>query len=177
MSKLLIKFNSLTASRKNRDEMLNYVLNNPKEIETLFRLAFDYKSNRENIYAAWVWELFILNNLENFSQYFFRSLSLIHLIKNSSMRRSLSKSFWHFLRVKKNYNILDEKQKHIIVNTFLDWIITEKKTAPLNFSIRILLLFKKDLKEVNKLLNDVLSNPKKTFPRGLYPTLRLVFKS
>jgi hypothetical protein len=93
------------------------------------------------------------------------------------MRRSLSKSFWHFLRVKKNYNILDEKQKHIIVNTFLDWIITEKKTAPLNFSIRILLLFKKDLKEVNKHLNDVLSNPKKTFPRGLYPTLRLVFKS
>jgi len=177
VSKLLIKFNSLTASRKNRDEMLNYVLNNPKEIETLFRLAFDYKSNRENIYATWVWELFTLNNLENFSQYFFRSLSLIPLIKNSSMRRSLSKCFWHFLKVKKNYNILDEKQKHVIVNTFLEWIITEKKTAPLNFSIRILLLFKKDLKEVNKYLNDVLNNPKKTFPRGLYPTLRLVFKS
>ena len=49
MSKLLIKFNSLTASRKNRDEMLNYVLNNPKEIETLFQLAFDSKSNRENM--------------------------------------------------------------------------------------------------------------------------------
>ena len=110
MSKLLIKFNSLTASRKNRDEMLNYVLNNPKEIETLFQLAFDSKSNRENIYAAWVWELYILNNLENFSQYFFRSLSLISLIKNSSMRRSLSKCFWHFLRVKKNYNILDENK-------------------------------------------------------------------
>lgn len=177
MSKLIIKFNSLTASRKNRDEMLNYVLNNPKEIETLFKLAFDSKSNRENIYAAWVWELYILNNLENFSQYFFRSLSLISLIKNSSMRRSLSKCFWYFLRVKKNYNMLDEKQKHLIVNTFLDWIITEKKTAPLNFSIRILLLFKKDLKEVNEYLNDVLNNPKKTFPKGLYPTLRLVFKS
>jgi len=37
--------------------------------------------------------------------------------------------------------------------------------------------FKKDLKEVNEYLNDVLNNPKKTFPKGLYPTLRLVFKS
>ncbi|MFL2604476.1 MAG: hypothetical protein ACJ0PP_06035 [Flavobacteriaceae bacterium] len=31
MSKLLIKFNGFSSSRKNRDEMLNYVLNNPKK--------------------------------------------------------------------------------------------------------------------------------------------------
>ena len=65
----------------------------------------------------------------------------------------------------------------MIISIFLDWIITENKTAPLSFSIKIIALFKVDFPEVQNQLKDILLNANRIFPKGLYPTFRTVFKN
>ena len=55
-------------------------------------------------------------------------------------------------------------------------IITETKTAPLSFSIKILGLFFQDFPKLKTDLKGLLLDSKRTFPKGVYPTIRTVFK-
>lgn len=177
MNPLSDYFNTLTAAKENRIAALNHVENRPRTIPFLFQLAFDPAANRENIYAAWVWELFVLKDLDRITPFLKEALLLLPQISNSSMRRSLSKSFWYFLKVKENREKLSDKQCLQITTCFLDWVITEKKTAPLSFSIKILTLFQDKEPKLKLQLKDILLHSNKTFPKGLYPTFRTVFKN
>ena len=84
----------------NRIAALNYVEKNPHTIPFLFQLAFDSSAERENIYAAWVWELFTIKDLNRIDPFLKEALPLLPNITNSSMRRFLSKSYqtchWKF---------------------------------------------------------------------------------
>jgi len=55
--------------------------------------------------------------------------------------------------------------------------MTEDKTAPLAFSIKILTLFQNEIPELQKQLEDLLIHSNQTFPKGVYPILRDVFKN
>jgi len=177
MSVLASYFKTLTAAKKDRNAALRFILAQPNTINLLFQLAFDPAAKRENIYAAWVWELFILDDVNRFSSFINECLPNLPKIENSSMRRSLSKSFWYYLKVKEHFDSLGSNQKKMIISIFLDWIITENKTAPLSFSIKIIALFKVDFPEVQNQLKDILLNANRIFPKGLYPTFRTVFKN
>ena len=177
MNTLSDYFNTLTAAKVNRIAALNYVEKNPHTIPFLFQLAFDSSAERENIYAAWVWELFTIKDLNRIDPFLKEALPLLPNITNSSMKGSLSKSFWYFLRVKKNQEKLSDQQCVQITTSFLDWVITENKTAPLSFSIKILALFQDQLPEIKRQLKEVPLRSNSTFPKGLYPTFRTVFKN
>ena len=177
MNPLSDYFNTLSAAKAHRIAALNHVENHPHTIPFLFQLAFDPSAQRENIYAAWVWELFTIKDLNRIDPFLKEALPLLPKIMNSSMRRSLSKSFWYFLKEKKNQEKLNDKQRLQITTSFLDWVITEDKTAPLSFSIKILSLFQDQLPVLKSQLEDVLLHSNRTFPKGLYPTFATVFKN
>ena len=73
--------------------------------------------------------------------------------------------------------MLNKKEKQLLVGSFLDWVMTEDKTAPLAFSIKILALFQNEIPELQKQLEELLIHSNRTFPKGLYPVLRDVFKN
>lgn len=177
MNTLSDYFNTLTAAKVNRIAALNYVEKNPHTIPFLFQLAFDTSDERENIYAAWVWELFTIKDLNRIDPFLKEALPLLPNITNSSMRRSLSKIFWYFLIVKKNQEKLSDQKCVQITTSFLDWVITENKTAHLSFSIKILALFQDQLPEIKRQLKEVLVHSNRTLHKGLYPTFRTVFKN
>ena len=66
MPSLSTLFKPLTAARENRLNCARYVENHPESLNELFELAHIPHANREHIYAAWVWELYILNDLSRY---------------------------------------------------------------------------------------------------------------
>ena len=90
------------------------------------------------------------------------------------MRRAHSKVIWHYLKEKNRSKNLCRDDKKNLVSSVLDWIITE--TAPLSFSIKTLGLFFQDLPKLKTDLKGLLLDSKRTFPNGVYPTIRTVFK-
>lgn len=82
-----------------------------------------------------------------------------------------------FSKRKKNQEKLSDQQCVQITTSFLDWVITENKTAPLSFNIKILALFQDQLHEIKRQLKEVPLGSNSTFPKGLYPTFRTVFKN
>ena len=177
MDRLVSYFQTRTASRKHREEGLKVVKNSPEREAALLQLAFNPKAERQHIYAAWIWELFILEDLSRLQPHLNQCIVRLTAITNSSMRRSLSKGFWHFLKEKSNREVLNKKEKQLLVDSFLDWVMTEDKTAPLAFSIKILALFQNEIPELQKQLEELLIHSNRTFPKGLYPVLRDVFKN
>lgn len=177
MPSLSTLFKPLTAARENRLYCARYVENHPESINELFELAHNTRYTREHIYAAWVWELYILKDLSRYWSFFDLSIQSLMKIENSSMRRAHSKTLWHFLKNKTNQNSLTKTQKEGVISICLDWIISEDKAAPLNFCIRTLLLFKKEFPEIQTHLSDLLLHSNRKFPVGIYPVIRSVFKN
>ncbi|MDA9587975.1 hypothetical protein N9R82_02710 [Flavobacteriaceae bacterium] len=170
-------FKNLKASRTDREKALNYVNEHPENQVILAELAFHSKAQRVHIYAAWVWELFILEDIDRLHSYLHQCISKLPSITNSSKRRSISKIFWYYFRVKSNREALNENEKQKLIEAFLDWVITEDKTAPLSFSIKVLALFQDEAPELSVQLKELLIHSNRTYPKGLNPVLRDVFKN
>ena len=177
MSTLVSLFKSLTAARENRLNCLHFIESHPELKNEFFELAHDSKANRENIYAAWVWEFYILKDVTRYIHFLDASLRRLIKIENSSMRRPHSKTLWHVLKNKTYFDALSNNQKECVIAMCLDWIITEDKTAPLNFCIRILILFRKEFPETQTHLEDLILHSNRTFPKGIYTLIRSVFKN
>ncbi len=167
----------LSASRENRLKGLRLVEEHPEYVNELFELAHNSEAKREHIYASWIWEFYILNDFSRYPPFFDSSLHCLMKIENSSMRRSHSKILWHFLNNKTSSSTLTKAQKEWIISICLCWIITETKTAPLSFCIRVLLFFRSEFPEIHSHLEDLLLHSRRTFPKGVYPIIRSVFKN
>ncbi len=102
---------TLNASKANRLKMLNCVKQNPKLLPQLFEFAHNSKAKREHIYAAWVWELYILEDVHQLLPYLNNSLKKLPKINSSSMRRSHSKILWHFVKATQKSNPIEKKPK------------------------------------------------------------------
>jgi hypothetical protein len=92
------------------------------------------------------------------------------------MRRVHSKIIWHYVSKKENFICLLENEKKKLIEVFLDWVMSETKTAPLSYSIKILSLFFEEFPELKQDLGGLLLHSKKIIPKGLHPTIRSVFK-
>ena len=169
-------FKPLKASKKERFEALSFILENGSMPQQLFDLAINSSAKRSHIYAAWVWELYILEDLTRLDSNWSKLIDEISKIQHPSMRRVHSKIIWLYLKDKHRYKTLPKKKIERLINTLLEWILTEKKAAPLNFSIRILGFFSKDAPKLRNDLEEILLHSKRTFPKGIYPVIRTVFE-
>ena len=64
MSLLISFIKPLSASRENRLKGLKFIEENPEFTGELFELAHNEEAKREHIYAAWIWEFYILTKLD-----------------------------------------------------------------------------------------------------------------
>jgi hypothetical protein len=176
MNDLAFFFSTLTAKKNDRLYALEFVKKNPQYPELLFQLAFNNKAERIHIYAAWIWELYILEDLSRLKNYWTKGLKKFSLITHSSMRRAHSKVILNYLNDKERFTQIPKPQKKRLVEILLDWVIIETKTAPLSFSIKSLELLQKEFPEIKNILKTLLIDSKRTFSKGLYPTIRSVFK-
>lgn len=176
MSILVSYLTSLSASKEERIRALCFIKSHTEYLNELFELTASPKAKRPNVYAAWVWELYILEDLSRLEAYWNTLLLKMNLIRNPSMRRAHSKVIWHFLKEKNRSKNLCRDDKKNLISSVLDWIITKTKTAPLSFSIKILGLFFQDFPKLKTDLKGLLLDSKRTFPKGVYPTIRTVFK-
>ena len=90
MSLLISFIKPLSASRENRLKGLKFIEENPEFTGELFELAHNEEAKREHIYAAWIWEFYILTKLDRYLVFFETSLFMLKKINHSSMRRSHS---------------------------------------------------------------------------------------
>lgn len=166
----------LKASKAERAKALQFIHQNPNYTPTLFELATNPNATRIRIYAAWVWELYILEEPQRLEPYWSMLIERISKINHSSMRRVHSKIIWWHLKYYSSHKALTKREKKMLVTTLLDWILTENKAAPLNFSIRTLGLFSRDSPKLKRDLKDILIESKRVFPKGVYPAIRMVFQ-
>jgi hypothetical protein len=176
MSSLELYFEPLLASKAERLKALKFVHSNPKNYRKLFALSIADEAKRTHVYAAWVWELYLLEDLQRLTPYWPKLLQHLDGIKNSSMRRVHSKMVWLYLKEQNRYQSLSSQEKKKLSTSLLDWIIHEKQTAPLSFSIRVLGLLGKESPKLKSTLEELLIQSKRTFPKGVYPAIRTVFK-
>ena len=169
-------FESLTALRKDRLYALSYVEAKPEWKDEFFDLAHDTSADRSAIYAAWVWEFYCLKNLSNYKELLNVSLERLVPLQHSGMRRVHSKILWSFIKEKPNYDALTNSQKEKIITLALDWLMTKIKTAPLSFCIRILGCLQNEFPYVRKHLEDLILNSQRTFPTGVFPSIRKVMR-
>jgi hypothetical protein len=169
-------FEPLKASKAERLKALKFVHKNPTSYHELFELAVSKKAKRVHIYASWVWELFILEDITKLDRYWSKLVQKIDGLNHPSMRRVHSKIIWLYLKDKNRYKALSRIETKRLISIFLDWVITENKTAPLSFSIRILALFTDQFPKLKTDLEGILLHSKRTLPKGTYPVIRTVFK-
>lgn len=169
-------FIKLKASKAERTKALEFVLKNPNHLQKLFGLAVNPQATRIPIYACWVWELYILEDYARLNTYWPLLIDKISKIQHPSMRRVHSKIIWFYLNQNSRYKTLSPKEKKKLITVLMDWVMTESKTAPLNFSIRILGLFSRDSPKLKSDLEEILLHSKRIFPKGVFPAIRTVFK-
>jgi hypothetical protein len=176
MRTLQAYFEPLKASKAERLKALAFVHKHPNLHEEFFELAVHKEDKRPHIYASWVWELFIQEDIERLTFYWPRLLPKVKALTNPSMRRVHSKIIWLYLKDKNRYQHLPKQEIKQLTSLFLDWVITEHKTAPLSFSIRVLALFTEAIPGLKTELEELLLHSRRTFPKGVFPVIRTVFK-
>ena len=169
-------FKPLTATKKDRLNAVCFVKKHPELLPDLFQLAFSSKAMKKNRYAAWVVELLVLEDLNRLTPFLDLCVGAMPSISNSSMRRAISKCLWNYFKENNSRN-LTLNQKEQLVNASLDWVLTEQKTAPLSFTIKLLALFFDDIAGLRNQLKGILIDSNRVFPKGLYPTFRIVFNN
>ena len=101
----------LKASKAERAKALQFIHQNPNYTPTLFELATNPNATRIRIYAAWVWELYILEEPQRLEPYWSMLIERISKINHSSMRRVHSKIIWLYLKIKTDTKPYQRKKK------------------------------------------------------------------
>ena len=110
MRTLQAYFEPLKASKAERLKALAFVHKHPNLHEEFFELAVHKEDKRPHIYASWVWELFIQEDIERLTFYCPRLLPKVKALTNRSMRRVHSKIIWLYLKDKTDTNTYQSKK-------------------------------------------------------------------
>jgi len=133
------KLFTLTAHKKSRLEVSNWVIENPKHFKELLNYCF--KIDEEISYkAAWVLEMVCEEKLPLLIPHFnifFKNLSIV--TKDQALR-PLSKIclFLTESHYKKRDFLLDKKYKEAITECCFDWLISNQKVATEAYAMRSL---------------------------------------
>ena len=143
-----------TAHRLNREFIRDYVIQNPKKLEFLMKIALNEK-DKIHFKACWSLELIFELKLELLFPFLDAFTSKISFYKNDSAIRPVSK-ICLFLSKSKTIQ-LSENQETKIIETCLDWLIQDEKVATKAYSMRALYNFGKKHPWIHEELKTILS--------------------
>ena len=129
-------FESLSARKKDRLAGCQYIATHANDWETFLWYAMAPKSNRLKVIITWCLELYLIEHpllLKTILNTYLKKL--LH-IKNESMRRSLSKVLYYY--VKNKNTVLTDRQIDRIITQAFDWLIEPAQVATLNFALKLL---------------------------------------
>ena len=147
-------FNSLSARKKDRLAGKHYLEKHPELLPTLLFYSIETKQARIQVVISWCIELYLIEHLDELTAYFNRYLEALPNIRNESMRRSLSKILYYY--VKKEHHRLSKHQKQRIITLAFDWLIEPAQVATLNFALRIVKIFEDYAPWVRKELHAII---------------------
>ncbi|WP_264520602.1 hypothetical protein [Flavobacterium sp. N1994] len=147
-----------TAHRKSRDENTAFVLSHPEYLDDLALIACHPK-DKIHYKALWIMELISVKNTSFLTPIVDTFCSaLTHYTIEKAIRPSAKICFQ---LVKSKAITLTAKQEKQIIETCLDWLITDVKVAPAAFAMRALFLLGKKHPWIHEELKLILS---KTIP-------------
>lgn len=143
-----------TAHRKSRDVNTAFILAHPEYIEDLAAIACDQK-DKNHYKALWIMELISIQKPEVL-------LPIINPFCNALPKYIIEKAIRPsskicFQLVKCKNVCLSEEQEEKIIETCLDWLITNVKVAPAAFAMRTLFLLSKKYNWIHEELKLILS--------------------
>lgn len=143
-----------TAHRKSRDENTDFVLAHPEYIEDLADIACNTK-DKNHYKALWIIELISIQKPEVL-------LPVIDqfciALPNFTIEKAIRPSAKICFQLTKSKKVtLTTKHEEQIIETFLDWLISNVKVAPSAFAMRALFLLGKKYNWINDELKLILS--------------------
>lgn len=142
-----------TAHRKCRDDIKDFVFENPEFLSDLIKIAFTIKDKNHHK-ACWILELVCEEKMHLFLPFLDEFCEVLHQYKSDSAIRSISKICLFLSNPKKHS--LTENQEEKIIETCLDWLIASEKAANAAYAMRTLYNFGKKHVWVNEELNVLL---------------------
>jgi hypothetical protein len=142
-----------TAHRKCRDDIKDFVFENPEFLPDLINIAFT-TNDKNHHKACWILELICEEKMDLFLPFLDEFCEVLHHYKSDSAIRSISK-ICLFLSNSKKYS-LTEIQEEKIIETCLDWLIESEKAANAAYAMRTLYNLGKKYAWVNEELRVVL---------------------
>lgn len=142
-----------TAHRKCRDDIKDFVFENPEFLSDLIKIAFTIKDKNHHK-ACWILELVCEEKMHSFLPFLDEFCEVLSEYKSDSAIRSVSK-ICLFLSNSKKYS-LSEIQEEKIIETCLDWLIESDKAANAAYAMRTLFNFGKKHHWVNEELKVLL---------------------
>ncbi|MEO8234672.1 MAG: hypothetical protein ABI549_04590 [Flavobacterium sp.] len=131
---LLQRIENSSAHRKSREDNAQYILNNPKLISELIKLAFN-TGNKDHYKYCWILELVLEERLHLADPFLDVFCSKISKFSHESALRPISKICMFLAK----HMILTKDQEQKIIESCFDWLILENvKVATKAYSIRAL---------------------------------------
>lgn len=147
------QIDSCTALLKSRQSLYAWVLNNTEYISILFDIGLNNEHPNQHK-AAWILEFLLVDNLSIIKPQLSRFCTQFQEIKNESSKRSLGKIA--SLITQSKIIVLNYKQKEILIETALDWLINTTKVASKCHAIDIILNLSPVFPEHTKLAKEII---------------------
>lgn len=142
------------AHRQDRDSNRDLALQNQDVLQELIDLSFTV-SDKNHFKACWALELVLEKKLDLIIPHIEKFCSHLSSYKNSSALRSVSK-ICQFIS-ESNIVSLTENQENLLIESCLDWLISDEKVATKAYSMRALYNFGKKHQWIHEELKIILS--------------------
>lgn len=163
-----------SAATENRNNILNFVIENPNLMVDLTTIAFDI--NDESHYkAVWIIEMIAEINPVLLIPYLDTICETLSEFKNHSAVRGMSRTVY-FISTSKEIT-LTKTQEEKIIETSMDWLIGDARIAPKVFAMRTLSEFSTQYQWIKEALKNVLSENYSQQSAGYKAAARAVLKS
>lgn len=141
------------AHRQDRDSNRDLALQNQDVLQELIDLSFTI-SDKNHFKACWALELVLEKELDLIIPYLEKFCSHLSFYKNSSALRSISK-ICQFISESKTI-LLTENQENQMIESSLDWLISNEKVATKAYAMRTLYNFGKKHQWIHEELKIIL---------------------
>ena len=167
-------FNTLSARKKDRQAGAQYLADHPEQWQALFAYGLNPQAERIHIILCWCAELYLVPQPDRLSPQLDTFLHQLALIQNESMRRSLSKILYYYVRHFEKQ--LTQEQKEQIITLAFDWLIAPAQVATLNFALKLLQILQKEAPWIREELRAIVKQQLPTASPGYRAAAREIFK-
>lgn len=165
----------LKASITDRKAGVEFFHNHPEAIPQLFEWATQGQSQRVHIISAWIFEMYVMEDINRLSPYWQKFLDRMPTHTNESIRRPLSKICYTYLKTFENK--ISDQQKDAILNVAFDWLTEPAAVATQNFAMKSLYLLRNHQDWVHEQLVEVVKSQYPTGSPGYKSAARQIIKT